>query len=284
VLSIDREGSRFRITTERRILIVESVAITTGGCSYPGSGTKGDGYPWAVQLGHTLIPPRPALVPITTNADWVRDLKGITIPDVAVAVEERPLPGAGGGVRKPLATRRGSFLFAHFGLSGPVALDVSRAISGHPRPQDLDLICDFLPASSEAEFETTIREGAAANGRKPVSSLIPDLFPRRLVTALFTVAQVAEDLRCAELGKDARGRLVRAFKKCAIPVSGTLGFKKAEVTAGGISLAEVDSRTMQSKLVPGLYLAGEVLDLDGPIGGYNFQAAFSTGWLAGANL
>lgn len=287
VQSIDRVDGRFQITTERRSLTAESLAITTGGCSYPGSGTTGDGYPWAAKFGHTIVPARPALVPVTTNVDWVRDLKGITVPDVAVTVQPRAKEGAvetTASTARPLASRRGSFLFTHFGLSGPVALDVSRAITGHPQPQSLDLVCDFLPALSDAAFDQTLQDDARAAGKRLFSSILPDLLPRRLSDALLKLAGIPEDLRCAELGKAARTRLILAFKHCRIPVSGTLGFKKAEVTAGGISLAEVDSRTMQSRLVPKLYLAGEVLDLDGPIGGFNFQAAFSTGWLAGQNL
>lgn len=294
VQSIEQVDGHFQITTERRVLTAESLAITTGGCSYPGSGTTGDGYAWGAKFGHTLVPARPALVPITTNVDWVRDLSGITIPDVAVTVELRPaqddkqsaegtsrLPAA---TAKPLASRRGSFLFTHFGLSGPVALDVSRAITGHPQPATLDLVCDFLPALSDAAFDQKLQDDARAAAKRCFSSILPDLLPKRLSESLLKLAGVPEDLRCAELGKTARARLVQAFKHCRIAVSGTLGFKKAEVTAGGISLAEVDSRTMESRLVPKLYLAGEVLDLDGPIGGFNFQAAFSTGWLAGKNL
>jgi predicted flavoprotein YhiN len=306
VHAIDQHDGRFRITTDRRSLTAQSLAITTGGCSYPGSGTTGDGYPWGVKFGHTIVPARPALVPITTNADWVRDLKGITVPDVAIAVVPRPGevprrdPGQDPGqdvvqsaartssqlaaTARPLAARRGSFLFTHFGLSGPVALDVSRAITGYTQPQNLDLVCDFLPALSDTAFDQKVQDAARAAGKRLFSSILPDLLPRRLSEALLRLALVPEDLRCAELGKATRARLVLAFKHCRIAVSGTLGFKKAEVTAGGISLAEVDSHTMQSRIVPRLYLAGEVLDLDGPIGGYNFQAAFSTGWLAGKNL
>lgn len=287
VQSIDLVEGRFTIKTERRELTAESVAITTGGCSYPGSGTTGDGYAWGAKFGHTIVPARPALVPITTNVDWVRDLKGITIADVAVTVELRindGSPAAAASAGRPLASRRGSFLFTHFGMSGPVALDVSRAITGHAQPSTLDLVCDFLPALTDAAFDQTLQDGARVAGKRLFSSILPDLLPRRLSEALLKLSGVPEDLRCAELGKAARSRLVQAFKHCRIAVSGTLGFKKAEVTAGGISLAEVDSRTMQSRLVPRLYLAGEVLDLDGPIGGFNFQAAFSTGWLAGKNL
>ncbi len=128
-----------------RTLATPSLLITTGGQSYPGCGTTGDGYRWAAAFGHTIVPPRPALVPLTTNAAWVRPLQGITIPDVAVRVLERDGDDSSPRSKRPLAERRGSFLFTHFGLSGPVVLDVSRVVSGHPRPASLVLECDFLP-------------------------------------------------------------------------------------------------------------------------------------------
>ncbi|MGE5193521.1 MAG: NAD(P)/FAD-dependent oxidoreductase, partial [Deltaproteobacteria bacterium] len=226
-------------------------------------------------------------VPVETGLAWVHDLKGITLADVAVAVVERGGAGAGENAGSPArtrASRRGSFLFTHFGLSGPAVLDVSRAITGHPGLTRLELVCDFLPSLADAEFDDQLRQKAAAEGKLPVAAILPHDLPRRLMDTLLGLADVPRDLRCAELGKAARARLVRVFKHCAIRVTGTLGFKKAEVTAGGVSLAEVDSRSMQSRIVPNLYLAGEILDLDGPIGGYNFQAAFSTGWLAGGHL
>lgn len=287
VSSVERHDGQFRISTEHRTVTANSLAITTGGCSYPGCGTTGDGYHWAATFGHTVIPARPALVPLETNLAWVHDLKGVTVADVGIAVKQRaagessPASAQSG---QPLASKRGSFLFTHFGLSGPAVLDVSRAITGHPQPATLDLICDFLPGQTDATFDQKLRHDAAAAGKKPALAILCDELPRRLVDALLDLAEIPRDLRCAELGNAARTRLMRVFKHCRIPVTGTLGFKKAEVTAGGISLAEVDSRSMQSRTVPNLYLAGEVLDLDGPIGGYNFQAAFSTGWLAGESL
>ena len=271
----------FRLTTWRRTLTTGRVIITTGGQSYPRSGTTGDGYRWAASLGHTIVPPRPALVPITTSAPWVRDLSGVTIPDVTVRLLE---PNENPSKPQLLDTRRGSLLFSHFGLSGPVILDISRHVSGHPRPQLLHLECDFLPEIKTAELDSQLREHAARDGKKQIISLVPEQLPRRLVELLLAEAQLPADKKSGELSNSNRAALVRVLKQLPIPVTGTRGFAKAEVTAGGVSLDEVDSSTMQSKLVLGLYFAGEVLDLDGPIGGYNFQAAFSTGWLAGMSV
>lgn len=267
----------FAVTTPARVLRAARVVLTTGGQSYPGSGTNGDGYRLTAALGHTIVPPRPALVPVTVEAPWVADLRGVTLPDVDVRVLE-------GG--RTLARRRGSLLFAHFGLSGPVILDVSRVVSGQPRPRDLHLEIDLWPGRSEADLDTLLRTETAAAGKKllalVLSMLAPEgRLPRRLAEAVVAAAGLPPDRKAAALGKAERLALGQAVKRLRIPVTGTLGFGRAEVTAGGVSLDEVDSRSMQSKLVRGLYLAGEVLDLDGPIGGYNFQAAWSTGWLAG---
>jgi len=273
----------FRLTTDKRTLTAERLIITTGGQSYPGSGTTGDGYRWAATFGHTIVPPRPALVPITTSAPWVRELSGITIPDVVLRLLE-PETNQSNPKQKILDTRRGSLLFTHFGLSGPVVLDISRHISGHPHPQALHLECDFLPNIKTAELDSQLRQQAAAEGKKQLLSLVPELLPRRLAEVLLREASLPPDKKAGELSNANRATLIRALKQLPIPVTGTRGFGKAEVTAGGVALGEIDSSTLQSKLVPGLFFAGEVLDLDGPIGGYNFQAAFSTGWLAGKNV
>jgi predicted Rossmann fold flavoprotein len=222
----------------------------------------------------------------------VHELSGVTIPDVRVQV-------FAAASSKPVAERRGSFLFTHFGLSGPAPMDVSRAVTAHVEQasclpseasqagslrHELQAVCDFLPASSRDKLLANIASEAAINGKRPIGAIVGEWLPRRLADALLTAVGIDVDHRVAELAKMQRNILVDAIKRRAIPISGTLGFKKAEVTAGGVSLDEVDSRTMQSKLVPGLYFAGEILDLDGPIGGFNFQAAFSTGWLAGESV
>ncbi len=283
VVEIERDGDGFRLRTRGQSLHADKLLITTGGQSYPGCGTSGDGYRFAAALGHTIVPPRPALVPVTTDAAWVRQLRGVTITDVRVRVEEPPAEGSG---KKPrvLADRRGSFLFAHFGLSGPAVLDVSRAISGHERPASLALVCDFLPQMTSGQLDDLLRERASVAGKKQLINLLPESLPRRLGEALLAEAAIDPNLPRPKSASALRAQVVAAVKAQAIRPSGTRGFAKAEVTAGGVSLAEVDSRTMQSKLVENLYLAGEVLDLDGPIGGYNFQAAWSTGHLAALSM
>lgn len=277
VTDIATSEAGFVIQTDRGELVADKVILTCGGQSYPGCGTTGDGYAWAKQLGHKIVPPRPALVPLLSDARWVHELSGVTLSDVRVQI-------VGGAAAKPVAERRGSFLFTHFGLSGPVVMDVSRAITARPDADDWQAVCDFLPGQTREQLLETLAKEATAGGKRTIVALASQWLPQRLVEALVEEAKLPSDQRVAELSKVNRSKLIDAIKGQRIRLRGSLGFKKAEVTAGGIDLAEVDSRTMQSKLVPGLFVAGEILDLDGPIGGYNFQAAFSTGWLAGESV
>jgi predicted Rossmann fold flavoprotein len=262
----------FVLHTPSRTLQAGKVILTTGGQSYPGSGTTGDGYSFTSRLGHTIVPPRPALTPITVATSWVAGLRGVTLPDIGVRLRQQ---------QKVLARGHGSLLFAHFGLSGPVILDLSREVSGHPEPGSLTLELDLLPGTSEQDLDEQLRIQTSAQGKKQLAVLLAESLPRRVCDVLLEQAGLPLDRKSAALSRPERSRLVAAVKHLSVPVTGTLGFGRAEVTAGGVQLAEVDSRTMASKKVAGLYLAGELLDLDGPIGGYNFQAAWSTGWLAG---
>lgn len=275
LLDLRHESDGLVLVTPRRTIRAGRVILTTGGQSYPGSGTTGDGYGFAARFGHAIITPRPALAPITVDVAWIADLRGITIPDVSLRV----LDGTA-----VLATRRGSFLFAHFGLSGPVILDVSRHVSGHPSPQSLVLEIDWLPRMQEPELDGLLRQESSVSGKKQLAGVLSKLLPRRLCEIVVGQAGMSAERKAAALSKPDRHQLLRLMKRMHIPVTGTLGFKKAEVTAGGVALEEVDSHTMASKRQAGLFIAGEVLDLDGPIGGYNFQAAFSTGWLAGSRV
>lgn len=290
----------FQLTTSQGNFQAPRLVLTTGGMSYPGSGTTGDGYAWAQSMGHTIIPPRPALVPITTSAAWVKELSGLTLPDVTLVV--RPRPGTApqtppeDGVAAPVrkgkkgkgsaadTVRRGSLLMTHFGLSGPVALDVSRDVTAVQDPTTLDVVCDFLPDVKAEELEQQLQADFTREGKRQVVAHLLRWVPRRLADQLVVNLGISPELKGAEVSRELRSKLVLALKACVFPATGTRGFAKAEVTAGGVSLDEVDSRTMESKFQPGLFFAGEILDLDGPIGGYNFQAAFATGMLAGQSV
>ncbi len=291
VTAVERQGDAFRIETSRRTVDCQKLIVTTGGKSYPGCGTTGEGYAWLAKLGHTIRRPRPALVPLISDEPWLHSLAGVTVPDVLLRVID-PLHSESknrkrGRERLPpgvMIERRGSLLFTHFGLSGPVALDVSRAITAAANPRELVLVADFRPDQSAELLTKQLAECAISDGKRMVAGVIADQLPRRLTDALLDRAKIPIDRRLAELSKAERTMLVHQLKQCEIRVTGSRGFEKAEVTAGGVALDEVDSRTMESKLVPNLYIAGEILDLDGFIGGYNFQAAFSTGWLAGESV
>lgn len=270
VHGLERADDHYRITTSQAVYTAAQVVLTTGGQSYPGCGTTGDGYAWAKALGHRIVPPRPALAPLTSTAKWVHQLSGLTLPDVSV---KAVLPG-----ERAAGPLRGSLLFTHFGLSGPVAMNLSREITERPSA-GWTVLVDLAPDTPEQQVLESLKQGGQA-----VGAVLQGWAPRSLAESLCSLATTAPQTRVAELSRPTRRRLCDLVKQLPTPIAGTLGFKKAEVTAGGVALGEVDSRTMQSKVSPGLYLAGEVLDLDGPIGGYNFQAAFSTGWLAGLSV
>jgi predicted Rossmann fold flavoprotein len=227
----------------------------------------------------------------------VRKLSGLTLPDVlAKIVATSPeamqtIPPEAWRSQKQrkssqkiVSQQRGSLLFTHFGFSGPVALDISRAVSTHAHPEHFCMQLDFLPNFPLEAVDQLLREECASDGKKQLVNVVSRVVPRRLAETVCEQLALSLELRASEFSKKDRLRLVERLKQTTVTLSGTMGYKKAEVTAGGVSLAEVDSQTMQSKLHTGLYFAGEVLDLDGPIGGYNFQAAFATGKLAGMSV
>lgn len=271
-LAVERAADGFIVATPDGPVAARRVVVAVGGQSYPGCGTTGDGYAIARRLGHAIIEPRPALVPLRVDATWVADLRGTTMPDVDVGVV--------GPDGQRLDQRREALLFAHFGLTGPAVLDVSRAVARHPEPESLHLTIDFRPEESAESLDARLA-GLARKGRARAGTLLSEFAPHRLAAALVAEAGVAADRVGPELTRAERHRLVSALKDLRLPITGTLGFAKAEVTSGGVALDEVDPTTLESRVVPGLFFVGEVLDLDGRIGGYNFQAAWSTGWLAG---
>ena len=265
---------RWQIATQSGRIEVDRVIVTSGGKSWPGCGTTGDGYAWLRHLGHSIVNPRPALVPLKGGDQWMHELSGLAIEDCVANVVAAKQSG-----RKPLIQRRGSWLFTHFGFSGPAAMDISGALTAADSFADTRVLLDLVPDLDESKLRDTLTDRGPDGGRRRIRSILSNWLPGRLANALVEQAQANHTV--AQLPRRACHALIDHLKRLPIPVHGTVGFQKAEVTAGGVALKEVDPRTMQSRIAPGLFIAGEVLDVDGPIGGYNFQAAFSTGRTAG---
>ena len=269
VQSVIRGKTGFEVESLRERFRCQCLLIATGGLSYPKTGTSGDGYALAGALGHGLVEPVPGLVPLVVEAKWVRGLAGITLPDVRLR-----FPGDG----EEDEGARGPLLFTHMGFSGPVALDLGGRIARH-RGRIL-LGIDWRPDVTPESLDQCLRF-RSASGNRTVKRQITRWVPERLAAALLDLAGIPPARPSSNLRQEERRALVHVLKATRVEVAGTRGFSRAEVTAGGIPLPEVDSETLASRRVPGLYLAGEVLDYDGPVGGYNLQAAFSTGKAAG---
>ncbi|HSI34713.1 MAG TPA: aminoacetone oxidase family FAD-binding enzyme, partial [Tepidisphaeraceae bacterium] len=249
------------------------VIVSTGGRSLPRSGSDGSGWAIVQSLGHTVTPTYAALAPLVLAPQMFHaDCSGIS--------HEVELSTVVGG--KPVDRRAGSLLWTHFGISGPVVMDASRHwIIPHELGQKPEMRCGFLPGEPFERVERWLVEAAAKSPKASVGGLVAGRLPERVVTALLRHVTIDPVTPLGQLSRDARRALVHALTALPLPVVGHRGWNYAEVTAGGVPLNEVDFRTMASRKVPGLYLAGEVLDCDGRIGGFNFQWAWATGYLAG---
>ena len=251
--------------------------VAVGGSSYPATGTTGDGWRWLEGLGHTLVPLRAALAPLylhpTPPADW----SGVALRDCVLRARRQSADGA---VGKELMRWQGDLLWTHKGVSGPAALGVAREIA-EAIPNDSMIEVDLLPVESFESVRDRLMEQIKAFPRRSVSDFVEQVVPNRLVKPIFEASQVESTIKGAYLGAKERNRLVQTLKGWNLGRVRHVPLERGEVVAGGIPLPEVDSRTMASQKVRGLYLCGEVLDIAGPVGGYNLQAAWSTGFVAG---
>ena len=272
VRRIAPEGEGWSLQTGDQTFRSRAVILCTGGLSLPRTGSQGDGYGWATALGHTLVPTCPALTPLRGAGGWAADLRGITLPVLL------RLNVAG----KRRAEYEGSFLFTHFGYSGPAPLNLSRHwIREGWDSKDLRVIASFLPGWTPERAQEWWTARAAASPKRAVHNPLAEPLPARLAETLCELAGLPRDLPIGQTPRGERNRLLASLTAFDLPVAGALGYEKAEVTAGGIALDEVDAGTMMSKRAPGLFLAGEILDVDGWLGGYNFQWAWSSGTAAG---
>jgi predicted Rossmann fold flavoprotein len=251
------------------------VVLATGGLSLPKTGSDGAGYPWAREVGHTIVPTTPALVPLVLDGDFHAGVQGVAHrAEVAVLVEgQRPV------------RRSGDLLWTHFGVSGPVVLDVSRHwLRARLERRTARVVANLVPGADFAGLERRLIEHAQAQPRQALHNALATWLPARLADAVVARLGLGAGTPLAHLARDARRALVHSLVEWPLPVRDSRGYKFAEVTAGGVALDEVDAATMESRRRPGLHLVGEVLDVDGRIGGFNFQWAWSSGYVAGLGL
>ena len=261
------------ITKDDVLIQSRAVILASGGASFSHTGSSGDGFRMAADIGHSVMPIRPALVPLKSSGDVCQRLQGLTLHNVEVRVL---LDG------KLKFKDFGEMLFTHFGVSGPVILSMSGKIVDALREKKrVEISIDLKPALDETKLDARLLRDMDAHGKQYFRSLLDGLLPQKMVPVMADCCGIAPEKPCHQITALERGRLLQQLKDFRVEVSGHLPLDAAMVTAGGVSLKEVDPRTMQSRLVEGVFFAGEVLDLAADTGGYNLQAAFSTGWLAG---
>jgi predicted Rossmann fold flavoprotein len=270
---VTRGNNAFVIRTGQHEVMAVHVIIATGGVTWPQTGSTGDGYRFATALGHTVNPPRASLVPLVTREQWVCDLAGISLVDVRVRtrIESSKIITAGG------------LVFTHEGVGGPAVLDLSRHVADCPPSSKvaIEIAIDLAPGIDRANLDRQIQAQSAAGPKKTLANALPGLLPHRLTSALCRLAKCDPKSRAGQLTKGARRRLVALMKELPLQVIGTRPLAEATITHGGVCIAEIDPRTMASRLCAGLFFAGEVIDADGPCGGYNLQMCWSSGALAG---
>ena len=256
---------------DTKTLQARAVIVATGGRSYAKLGGTGSGFELAQRLGHTVTPLTPSLVGLITREDWVRMVAGVSLP-ARVSIHGKGASKAGVA---------GDLLFTHRGISGPAVLDLSGDVAQRlERDKEVAVTVD-LTGKTVPQWLEEFTRFQSEDGTKAVSTVLGRFIPQRLTTVICDQAAVDPQTHCAHLTSDARHRLATLLSAMPMTVIATEGWDKAMVTRGGVSLKQVDPRTMASRIVPGLYFAGEVLDLDGPSGGFNLQIAFSTGYVAG---
>ncbi|MEO0074521.1 MAG: NAD(P)/FAD-dependent oxidoreductase [candidate division WOR-3 bacterium] len=263
VLKISSFQNNWQVKTDKNVYQAKAVILTTGGKSYPQLGSNGDGYKMAQKLGHTIIELKPALVPIELKDDWYQTLQGINM-NVKLKIFED---------KKVIAQQEGEMIFTHYGISGPLVLDLSRLIDNKKR-----LVIDFLPHYNQLE---DLRVFLKSHPKRTLINTLSLLIPKQVCIKTLQESQIATDKQVSQLTKKEIIKIHEHLHNQLVAIKGLRSFHESMVTAGGVAIDEIKTKTMESKLHKGLYFAGEILDIDGVSGGYNLQFAWSSGYIAG---
>lgn len=268
------DGSFYVFTDHYGKIQSDKIIIATGGVSYPLTGSTGDGYKFAQNLGHTVIEPQPSLVPLTVSEKYISELQGLSLKNVSINIEKNS---------KSIYSDFGEMLFTHYGLSGPVILSASSNLKDVAK-NNCKIHIDLKPALDFNQLDKRIQRDFEKNSNKNFSNSLDDLLPKKLIPVIVELSGISPYTKVNQINKTQRNCLCGLIKDFTFVINGTRPIDEAIITRGGVNVKEVNPSTMQSKIAEGLYFAGEVLDVDAYTGGYNLQIAFSTGYLAGLNV
>lgn len=257
-----------------KTVLCDAVILATGGLSYPGTGSTGDGYKFAEELGHTIISPKPSLVPLVVKEEWVKNLQGLSLKNIKIELKKGS---------KLVYSDFGEMLFTHYGVSGPVILSASRHLLDYDY-RDIELYIDLKPALSEEKLDIRILRDFEKYNRKIFINALDDLLPQKMIPVVVNLSGISPEKTVNQINREERLKLVKLLKYFKLTPVAPRPIKEAIVTAGGVNIKEITPSTMESKLVRGLFFAGEVIDVDAYTGGFNLTIAFSTGYTAGTNV
>ena len=263
------------LLSDGKKLHADAVIIATGGRSYESTGSTGDGYRFAKQAGHTIKDLRPSLVPFVVKEEWCKKLQGLSLKNVAVTLKKE---------KKKIYEGFGEMLFTHFGVSGPLILSASSFYTAKYNGQEALLTIDLKPAMDREQLDKRILRDFEENAGKQFKNALDKLLPAKLIPVMVELSGIDPHKKTSEVTKKERSRLLELFKELKLTVNGCRGYGEAIITGGGVNVKEIDPKTMGSRLVNGLYFAGEVMDVDALTGGFNLQIAWSTGMLAGRSV
>ncbi len=273
VKEIIRKENRIEkiILADGEEIIADKFIVCTGGKSYPVTGSTGDGYAWAKNLGHTVTDLSPALTPVIVKEKIVKELEGLSLKDAEIGVYKND---------KKIDSKSGDALFTGDGMSGPIVINMSKIIA-RELPGKVELRIDFMPELDLEALDRKIQKEFQEGNNKLFRNSLDGLLPQKLIPVIIRLSEIDPEKKVNLVTREERKGLLNFLKSFSFEVKGVMGFEKAMVTSGGISLNEVDPKTMRSKIIENLFFSGEVLDLDGPTGGYNLQICWSTGYAAG---
>jgi predicted Rossmann fold flavoprotein len=269
----EKQGNKItKLLLKNGEIIAKNYIICTGGKAFPGTGSTGDGFDWVTNLGHKVTELAPALVPIKIKEDYGKELQGLSLKNVEIGVFQNG---------KKEVSEFGECLFAHFGLSGPIILDISKKAGELLKEGKVEIFLDMKPALDLQTLDKRLQRDFTKYSNKLFKNSLDDLLPQKMIPLIIRLSKIDPEKKVNSITKTERYDLVKLLKGVKMEAEGLLDFREAIVTSGGIFLKEIDGKTMKSKLVGNLFFAGEILDIDGPTGGYNLQVCWSTGYLAG---